>query len=567
MRVIALKEFLQEITLARGETMEIVSADKRMFREDFVKKISDVNFGFSDAENYKRKENKQLFQQFFVKNDYLDALLVPSATFLVGEKGTGKTAYGTFLSNTDYKNTKSTLKFIRETEYSKFVELKKTHNLKLSDYTEIWKTLILLLFCETLQDKIETSFLGKNRDVIAKIKSAIDEFYSNAFSPEIITALNFIEHSEVAAKLIAKHAGVSGKAAETFEENGKKFQTNLLYIRRKLEEAVSSASLSNDYLLFIDGIDIRPSEIAFNDYLDCIKGLANAVWFLNNDFFSEIKDSKGRLRAVLLVRPDIFLKLGLQNPNTKLRDNSVELDWSTTYKLYRSSNIFEVVDNLLSVQQDQDCSPLGKAWDNYFPFYTPKRGKNHEDDNSFIYFLRNSYYRPRDILTYISIFKKHIEPVNRDTLMHFSADFCDKREISNEYAEYLLGELRDQLVFYYSQSEYDDFLQFFDFLDGKTRFDYSEYLKAHSGFLADLQSRKSSVPGFMGTPNGFLQFLYEMNVLCYIEDTEEDDTFIHWSFRERSLGKMAPKVKSGCRYEVHYGLVPALNMGQKRKRK
>ena len=531
-----------------------------------MRKICEVDFGFSDAENYKRKENKQLFQKFFVKNDYLDALLKPSINFLVGEKGTGKTAYGIFLSNTDHKNTKSTLKFIRETEYSKFVELKKTHNLGLSDYTEIWKTLILLLFCEHLLSNLDASFFGKNRGATGRIKQAIDEFYNNAFSPEIITALNFVEHSEIAAKLISKYAEVGGKVSESTEASANRFQTNLLYIRRKFEEVIASASLDRDYLLFIDGIDIRPSAIQFNDYLECIKGLANAVWFLNNDFFSEIKDSKGRLRAVLLVRPDIFLTLGLQNPNTKLRDNSVQLDWSTTYELYRTSNIFEVVDNLLSVQQDKSCT-LGESWDFYFPFYTPKQGAKHRNDNSFIYFLRNSYYRPRDILTYISIFKKHIDPTKRKSLSYFTEDFCDKREISGEYADYLLGELRDQLVFYYSQVEYEDFLQFFDFLDGKTRFNYKEYLDAHGRFFLDLKSRKETVPSFMGTSNGFLQFLYDMNVICYVEETEKSQTLIHWSFRERSLGKLAPKIKSECRYEVHYGLVPALNMGQKRKRR
>lgn len=530
-----------------------------------MKKIYDMNFGFSDAENYKRRENKELFKRFFVKNEYLDALLAPSTTFLIGEKGTGKTAYGTFLANTDYKNTNAVLKFIRETEYDKFVELKRAHNLSLSDYTEIWKTLILLIFCETLSEKIESRFFGNNRASIRNIKNAIDEFYKNAFSPEIITALNFIEHSELAVKLLAKHAEAGGKISETFESGAQKFQTNLLYIRKKFEAVISAAHLEQDFVIFIDGIDIRPSGINFTDYLECIKGLANAVWFLNNDFFSEIKDSGGRLRSVLLVRPDIFLKLGLQNPNTKLRDNSVELDWSTTYKSYRSSGIFEVIDNLLSTQQDIDLK-IGESWDFYFPFHTPNRGSSFQEDNSFIYFLRNSYYRPRDILTYLAIFKKYVPKSDRDSLQRFNQEYCNKREITNDYAEYLLGELRDQLVFYYTQAEYEDFIQFFDFLDGKTRFGYSDYCTSHKRFIADLKKRNKSVPDFMDTPDSFLQFLYELNVICYIEESERGEKFIHWSFRERSLGKMAPKIQPNCRYEVHYGLVPALNIGQRRKK-
>ncbi len=45
--------------------------------------------------------------------------------FLLGEKGTGKTAYATFLSNSEYKNNKSILKYINGTDYEKFYELKR----------------------------------------------------------------------------------------------------------------------------------------------------------------------------------------------------------------------------------------------------------------------------------------------------------------------------------------------------------------------------------------------------------------------------------------------------------
>lgn len=531
-----------------------------------MKKIHQLSFGFSDAENYKRREEKELFNSFFVKNEYLESLLEPRITFLVGEKGTGKTAYATFLANSNYHNTDASIKFIRETEYNKFVELKKTHNLGLSDYTEIWKTLLLLLFCEALVKKIEINFFGKNKIVVSSIKAAIDEFYEHAFSPEIITALNFIEHADVGAKLLAKHAEATANASVTSEAGGQRFQTNLLYIRKKFETVISASKIDKDLMIFIDGIDIRPSAIQFSDYLDCIKGLANAVWFLNNDFFCQIRDSKGRLRCVLLVRPDIFLRLGLQNPNTKLRDNSVVLEWITTYKSYRESGIFEVVDSLLSAQQEKKVSH-GKAWDHYFPFHAPQKSyrEEHHEDNSFIYFLRNSYYRPRDILTYISIFKKHIPRAKKKTLDAFSSKFCEERVISNEYAEYLLGELRDQLVFYYTESEYEDFLQFFDFLKGKTRFDYDEYCYAFAEFEKSLIGRDKRTPNFMETSSRFLQFLYEMNVICFIEEAEQGQKFIHWSFRERSLGKMAPKVQENCRYEVHYGLVPALNIGQRRK--
>jgi len=535
-----------------------------------MKSINQLNLGFSDAENYKRRENKQIFQKLFVKNEYLDQLLEPRISFLVGEKGTGKTAYSIFLSNSDYRNVKSSTSFLRETEYQKFVQLKNNHNLDLSDYTEIWKTLILLLFCEKLSKHLHAPWFGSGKAAIREIDSAINNFYESAFSPELVTALRIVEQNGIAAELFGKQgpvqAGMSANFQNLSENSEHKFQTNLLFIRKKFELALSKVKTDFGFLIFIDGIDIRPSSIEFSDYLDCIKGLANAVWYLNNDFFSEIKDSNGRFRTVLLVRPDIFVKLGLQNPNTKLRDNSVVLDWMTTYREHRNSKIFNVVDNLLNRQQENEHA-LGVCWDHYFPFDIETVKETFSTRNSFIWFLRNSLYRPRDIITYLSIFKKHMDSLEAISSTCFSKSMIEKREVTNEYAEYLLGELRDQLAFYYSGDQYEDFLQFFEFLFGKTRFDYERYIEAFELFSEDMKSRDRSRPSFMGTANSFLQFLYEMNVISYQESGEGHGHFIHWCFRERTTGKLAPKVKTDCVYEVHYGLVPALNMGKEIRRK
>jgi hypothetical protein len=51
-----------------------------------MKKISELDLGFTDAENYKRRENKNLFNQIFIRNKFLDQLCDPAINFIVGEK-------------------------------------------------------------------------------------------------------------------------------------------------------------------------------------------------------------------------------------------------------------------------------------------------------------------------------------------------------------------------------------------------------------------------------------------------------------------------------------------------
>ena len=113
-----------------------------MNEEYFMKNVKELTLGFTDAENYTVRQNKQMFNEIFVKNTFLDDLLDSNKYFLIGEKGTGKTAYATFLSNNDYKNSKAIMSFLSATDYEKFYTLKKQKNLDLTGYSGICKVII-----------------------------------------------------------------------------------------------------------------------------------------------------------------------------------------------------------------------------------------------------------------------------------------------------------------------------------------------------------------------------------------------------------------------------------------
>ena len=525
-----------------------------------MKPILSLNFGYNDAENYKKSGNKQFFNKIFVKNEFLDQLLDDDKYFLIGEKGTGKTAYAVFLTNNNYKETISSLKYIRETDYAKFIALKQSKHLQLSDYTSIWKVILLLLISSGITEReIATSIFAKHKRIQA-IRQAIDEYYASAFDPEIISALQIIEDSKVAAELLSKYLKASGEKGTTISFNHSTFQVNLMYIEKQFKDTLKAIKLVRDHLLFIDGIDVRPGSIPYTDYLECIKGLANAAWELNSDYFSQIKDSKGRMKVVVLIRPDIFNSLNLQNSTNKLLDNSVFLDWRTTYPTYRTSKLFQVADSILRVQQDNYRNlSLGEAWDYYLPWKSRSTNPMREHDDSFIDLLRISYSRPRDIITILILLQKQ----HKD--FHYNYNFFRKKDIfndvfQNQYSQYLMGSIRDQLSFYYTNEEYETFLAFFQFLNGKAQFSYKVYLNAYEKFIDYILEKRNSIPEFVETDEKFLQFLYDTNVICFIEKTELEPLF-RWCYRERSISNISPKVRLGVEYRVHKGLLKELNLG------
>jgi len=524
-----------------------------------MKLIKDIEVGFADAENYKRRENKELLNRIFIRDSHLDELCEPNVSFLIGEKGTGKTAYSIYLTNNNYKNNISSTRYVRETEYQKFIQLKKEKHLGVSDFSSIWKVILYLLISKQVLDKENVVSKLLNYGKFNSLNDAIDEYYHGAFSPEIIQALSFVQESKIAAELLSKHANAKGEEKEVLTFSESRFQINLFYIQKQFEKALYQIRLNQNHILFIDGIDIRPSTIPYDDYLECIKGLANAVWEINNDFFPTIKGGGGRMRVVLLIRPDIFETIGLQNQNTKIRDNAVFLDWRTEYINHRQSQLFEVVDHMLGSQQ-QPIPEKGEAWDYYFPWNSQNVFEEYSVPTSFINFLRWSYYRPRDIVTMLELLKENASS-NPGKEKLFSNDF-ENSHFQREYSNYLLGEVKDHLSFYYGADQYEVFLKFFEFLSGKDKFKYDGYLVAYEKLKNYIQSIAVTTPKFMATANDFLQFLFDLNVICYIEYTNENKPFIHWCFKDRSYANISPKVKVGVEYQIFYGLAKALNVGK-----
>lgn len=524
-----------------------------------MEKIKDLYLGFSDAQNYAQRKNKQAFNEVFVRNSYLEDLLKDNIYFLVGEKGTGKTAYATFLTNNFYKETKASTIFLSATDYEKFYNLKKNKNLDLTGFVGIWKVILLLILSKSIAegDKVLSKF---NKGNIDSLNSAIDEYYMNAFTPEITNVMKVIDESEIVAKLISKYAEVGGNTSNTIEFTETRFQHNLYYIEKNFSEAISKLKLNKDIVLFVDGIDIRPNDIPYADYIECIRGLVNASWVLNTNLLQNIRDSRGQLRVVLLLRPDIYSALDLQNATNKLLDNAVFLDWRTTYTNYRTSNLYKIAKQILQYKQTKID---GDIFDAYFPWNEKSRKIGRGSDTAFMEFLRISLSRPRDILVIMQYLKRIMVRDEMGVDEVFSRDVFESDEFQNIYSEYFLSSLKDQLSFYYSNVDFEHFLKFFDFFENPD-FTYKDYLNNYEKYIDYILDNAKEIPQFIDDEQKLLQLLYDSNIITAIEKKQDGSTFFHFSYREKSSANISPKVWIGesVSYRFHYGLYKKTKMGR-----
>ena len=101
---------------------------------DNWKKIEALAEPYNDALNYRTRAQKDFFNRVFLRTEELKKCLAPSTYFLMGEKGTGKTAYAVFLENNSIDEFRCHVTTMTETQYKRFIELKRNGKLAYSDY-------------------------------------------------------------------------------------------------------------------------------------------------------------------------------------------------------------------------------------------------------------------------------------------------------------------------------------------------------------------------------------------------------------------------------------------------
>lgn len=532
-----------------------------------MKSFAEIDFGYGDAANYKNNRRyKELFSRVFVKDEKLDRLMREDTYYLIGDKGTGKTAYSVFLENNEYQNTQSKVIDLASTDYKIFMNLRKLGFLQLSDFSRIWKIILLVMISESIHKNDIAAFGPKRSDRFEELRNRIDNYYQNAYVPEIANTIKYIfdEACSTQAGINFNALGIGGDLQAGLSEklvtevSIQKFQNNLIDMERKFQNAFSRLKINKNKFLFIDSIDVRLEDFSEEEYQSCIQGLASAIWSVNTDVFRAMPDSNGFLKVVLSIRTDMFTSLNLHNQANKVRDNSVLLDWRTTYKSYRTSALFQLCNNLLSYQNEIDTGEI--PWDYYFPWFTDSTNiERREKDDSFINCLRFSLSRPRDLISIMKAIqhrhKKHTSG-NVSTLEDFKSE-----ETENEISNYYIDEAKDWCLHRFSDLEFNTLTFFFQFLNGKSKFNYQQYISAFEEYTRQVGNRKMAIFEELLDADAFLQLLYDLNMICdYDKDRFGNDLF-RFCYREREIYNLSPQVKIDSVYGVHNALLRALNLG------
>jgi len=519
--------------------------------------ITNLKEPMNDAYNYKGRHHKEFFSKIFLQTEELQRCLDPDIYFIIGEKGSGKTAYAVYLENNPDKKHASKLTSMTETQYKRFISLKKESKLNYSDYANIWRSMLLFIISQMIIEKSKKTlhrFTGKFRT----LEEQISKWTKNALNPEVETAFDALSELVFSAEATVPHLKLNAASKQGETEKGQILKHHLLNLEQSFKEALADLSLGKSHVLFIDGIDFRPEQISHREYIECIKGLGEAVWQLNTDFFANIKDSKGRIKICLLVRPDVLNTLNLYNSNSRIQDNSILLNWSTTEIGHRQAEIYKLCDKFLASQQSAK-QQVGESWEHYF-------GTPREPSKVFKHLLKTTFHKPRDFLTFIKISRGLEIKYGKGGNNISSPDMITSPRLSKEFSEYLLGEVKNYAAFYMTHEDFTKYIKFFQYLDGKSRFSTAHFVAAFAAFKKWAAGETFDAPRYLADAETLLQLFYDVNIIGYIDMTSSgNDIFYHWAYRERTLNNIAPAVKFGADLLLNPGIAKALDVGSQFK--
>lgn len=392
--------------------------------------------------------------RYFYEIDEIVPLLRGERNFVIGRKGTGKTAIAEHIANTTDYNVFAHKMSFKSFPFNSLYRLSDKNFTAPNQYISAWKLSMLSAALKLYSGRVDCD--PKVKDVCAAVlPNSIDSEIRGGFSKLL----------ERGANLSVAGYGVGVGGRSTSSEN---LLTNLV---PRLEEFVLEHVKDGTYYILFDELDEDYKDIlvkpdAGEEYFQLLTSLFKAA----QDIRYAFSKSGARIVPVIFLRSDIYELLRDPDKN-KWRDRLVDLNWNPSMLrrlfAYRTSK---------AIDADGDSMNFDKAWSALFSVDVTRYGNKQKlRKETFNYILDNTYLRPRDLVSYVRECARialdwDYERISNDVI----------READNNHSDYSRAELTDEI-----QSVLTDIEDIFDaFVDlRKPAFPYAEGVECMEKYI------------------------------------------------------------------------------------
>lgn len=372
-----------------------------------------------EIEDWKLDAKLEDNSRYFYHTKVVDRILKGKKLYVIGRKGTGKTAITENLitrSENDYFAQKLTFKNF---PFNKLYELEDKGYTSPNQYITLWKYLIYSTTCKmlvkdqsidnTIRDKLEKLF---PEDISSALSSAVDRWTGFKFDIKILG---------------------NGVGLGVNKESKEKRSENWMDRVEILEKFLQCQLKDNKYLVIFDELD--------EDYKDIMEAEKHSRYtHLLTSLFKAVQDIRSKFLnikyyPIIFLRDDIYDIL--KDPDkTKWADLRVDLEWDEAS-----------LQKMLAFRISRALDPNGqiasftKAWDLVFEKGAVKFGNRQSKSMPvFKYITRSSQLRPRDYVRYLQLCSE--KAIERDKTK-IPPDLVS--DVDSAFSNHLRSELEDEI--------------------------------------------------------------------------------------------------------------------------
>lgn len=372
-----------------------------------------------EIENWKLEAKLEDSQRYFYHTRVVARIIKGQKLYIVGRKGTGKTAISEHLANINESNLFSQKLTFKNFPFNKLYELQDSGFTRPNQYITLWKYVIYSAICKLMasnpsvdlesREKLRTIF---NDDIENALPTAVERWTGLKFDLKVLgNGFGFGVNKEVDDK------------ADTD------------WTRRVdiLEKFLVGQVGADKYLIMFDELDEDYKDIVepekYRQYTELLTSLFKAVQDVRARF------SKHKLFPIVFIRDDIYDVV--QDPDkTKWLDYKVDLEWD-------EASIKNMLAFRLSRAADEngETRDFYEIWKELFEPGGVKYGdRQRKSMKPFDYITRSSLLRPRDYVRYLRVCAETSLEKNHAKIKPTTVADSD-----TAFSNYLRSELEDEL--------------------------------------------------------------------------------------------------------------------------
>lgn len=396
----------------------------KLSKSQIIQHISKIDFGDIDG-LYDPNLDK-----YFLDEDFWKKIVENDTYYLIGRKGTGKSALYQWIYSNQNKHDVivSNLSF-QDFPFEKLLQLNDLNFSKPNQYQSIWKNIILLEICKMIVSDQSNIYNSEYQN----IKDYLYFLYGSNLG-EL--------HKQTTQKVEKTSGGLSYKGISSVIEKEKGVVYNLLCgnitdLNRSIEETIRKyliISPSVKYVIQFDQLDDNYNKYTNNDdYFQCIISLFKVIYNLSQSF----RRDRIPVKMIGYLRSDIFYSINQYDSESARWDQyKYTINWAIRNRIdWENARLLALINKRINASVD-----IGKP--NSFPIIFDKEiiglYENNRLLNLFPYIIHRTFHRPRDIIQFCIKIQEQIK--NDNTISHTQIENAEK-----EYSLWLLTEIENEI--------------------------------------------------------------------------------------------------------------------------